>query len=1038
MALRFGECELDPERYELRRRGEVVHVEPKVFDVLDYLMRQRERVVTKRELLDALWPGEVVSDSVLSRAIAAVRRAVGDDRRGQHVIQTVHGRGYRFVAEIGETAQSEPSAPDLPPAPRPPADFVGREAVLAQLEEALAAAVGGSGRIVLLAGEPGIGKTSTAEQLIGLGDKSGARTLLGQCREGEGAPAFWPWIQILRGCCDALDDSALRAALGVGAQEIGGLLPELRERLPDLPEPTPVAGDETVQAQQIRFRFFDSLASFFRNLARRTPLVLVLDDVHWADPASVLLVEFLSSAIRNEPIFLLATYRDTEVRGGSTLSDVLGALATDGSCSRLSLRGLSEHEIGRVIENLTGREPEPEILAAVAELTEGNPFFVREIAQQRSEAPERGAAEAKGRLTLALPQSVRDAIGRRLRGLSVESREALAAASVLGREFRVPLLAAMLGCAPQEVLDRLEEATAAQVVLASEERPGDFAFRHALIRQTLYEAQSLPQRVSLHRRAGEATERMAGHGVDDHLPELAHHFFEAAPGGDTDRAVDYAERAAVRAHELLSYEESARQYTRALEALDLDLEPDDERRLDLMLSLGQELNTAGRTEEAQPLLIAAASLARRLERPDLLAQAAVGLWTYGIYGSAPSAEHLALLEEARATLGEDQTLLRSRVLSRLSGAEPYRRSMEGRAALANDAYELASAQDDPAALGQALSARWYASLGPDQIEERFRVADEQAALAERSGNLRVALEGLETRLGAELITGRFESADATIERYDAIAQTLRQPFFFHQVELFRTAQAVNFGRYAEAESRLSGLREMGRGMIPYNNVLWGGMIWWLISQRGDDQAYDPEYFAGLGGSLLSPDHPLVYGGMGVAFMTLGEDAQARRAFDQALEITGQTTSRDEHWLYQLALLSDLAAHFQDAVAARAVYDQLLPYADLFIVHDLLRGVAGSVLSPLGDTAGIFGDLEQAEVLLAQAFEREQAAGLRRALASTLASQAALAVRRGNPGDERLSESLIAECIEICESIGAPGQGDQYLRRLERVRGRSSD
>ena len=114
MALRFGECELDPERYELRRHGEVVHVEPKVFDVLDYLMRQRERVVTKRELLDALWPGEVVSDSVLSRAIAAVRRAVGDDRQGQHVIQTVHGRGYRFVAETGEIEQSEPSAPTAP------------------------------------------------------------------------------------------------------------------------------------------------------------------------------------------------------------------------------------------------------------------------------------------------------------------------------------------------------------------------------------------------------------------------------------------------------------------------------------------------------------------------------------------------------------------------------------------------------------------------------------------------------------------------------------------------------------------------------------------------------------------------------------------------------------------------------------------------------------------------------------------------------------------------------------------------------------
>jgi DNA-binding winged helix-turn-helix (wHTH) protein len=260
----FADCELDRELYQLRRRGRVVKLEPKVFDVLAYLIEHRERVVGKSELLDALWPGEALSESVLPRAVAAARRAVGDTRAKARVIETVHGRGYRFVAELREAEAGGPE-PVLEEAGEgegvPPAiAFVGRARTLGQLVGALDATLAGRGRLVLLAGEPGIGKTRTAEEVARQARARGARVRVARCFEGEGAPAFWPWRQLLRDLAASLRPDALRGVLGADAAELAQLAPELRERLPGLPAAPSLAGE------QARFRLFDALAGLLRRL----------------------------------------------------------------------------------------------------------------------------------------------------------------------------------------------------------------------------------------------------------------------------------------------------------------------------------------------------------------------------------------------------------------------------------------------------------------------------------------------------------------------------------------------------------------------------------------------------------------------------------------------------------------------------------------------------------------------------------------------------------------------------------------------------
>src|SRR5262245_23241712 len=233
MVHHFGDCELDRELFQLRRRGRVVKLEPKVFDVLVHLFEHRDRVVSKAELLDALWPGEALSESVLPRAIAAARRAVGDTRSKARVIETIHGRGYRFVAQPGESpvAANDATAAALAP-PAPASVFVGRARTLERLTTLLDSALAGRGQLALLAGEPGIGKTRTAEELARVARERGAQVVIGRCFEGEGAPAFWPWVQLLRELLSASDREPLRAALGSDAAELAQLAPELSTRLP--------------------------------------------------------------------------------------------------------------------------------------------------------------------------------------------------------------------------------------------------------------------------------------------------------------------------------------------------------------------------------------------------------------------------------------------------------------------------------------------------------------------------------------------------------------------------------------------------------------------------------------------------------------------------------------------------------------------------------------------------------------------------------------------------------------------------------------
>jgi class 3 adenylate cyclase/tetratricopeptide (TPR) repeat protein len=599
--------------------------------------------------------------------------------------------------------------------------FVGREAELDRLGTALDDALGGHGRLVLVAGEAGIGKTRIAEQLVARARARAARSVWGRCFEGEGAPAYWPWIQLLRAYAATRPSAVLRAQLGRGASEVAQLLPEVGEVLPGL-EPPPSLDPETA-----RFRLFDAVAAFLRRAARETGLVVVVDDLHWADRSSLLLLEFVARELVESRLLVVGTYRDVEVSRHHPLNDTLAELIRQPATSRLVLRGLSEAEVARCIAAVAGTEPAPEVVAAVHSQSEGNPFFVGEIARLLVSEDRLGD---EGPLGLPIPEGVREVIDRRLNRLTERCNRLLAVAAVEGRDFDLNVVSQAAKLSAAKVLEKLDEAADAHLVAETGDGPGRYRFAHALVREVVYAGLGVNERVRLHYRVGEAIERHPD--LEARLAELAHHFLQSAAIGDADKAVAYATRAGNVAFDLLAYEEAAGHFERALQALKLAHPGDGYRRCELLLDLGQAQRAASDLASARASYEQAAAVAKSIGAAEPLARAALGLGVEFTVGVVDDVE-IRLLEEALTALGEADSVLRARVLARLAKALLWTRQEDRRAALSERAVQVARRVGDPGTLAAVLHDRHMAIWGFANTEERLDITGEEIELAEGCG-----------------------------------------------------------------------------------------------------------------------------------------------------------------------------------------------------------------------------------------------------------------------------------------------------------------
>ena len=1020
MIFAFGDFELDESLYQLRRRGEVVRLEPKVFDVLAYLVRQRDRVVAKDELLARLWPGEFVSETVLPRCITAARKAVGDNPAGQKVIQTVHGRGYRFVASVADDVKRV-RADDGAGAERPTGAFVGREQAMAELCAALEDALEGRGRLVFLVGEPGIGKTRTAEELGAIARQRGARVYGGRCYEDDGSPAFWPWVQVLRGCVRDVEPRQLASELGAAAVDVAELVPELRQSLPHLPAPP------ALPPEQARFRLFDGVTRFLGAVARARPLVVVLDDLHWADKASLLLLQFLAREIRDAHVLLVGTYRDVELRRQHPLAQVLGDLAREPLCSRTLLRGLGETDVERYVAAILGSKPSAGMVAEVHRMTEGNPFFVGEVVR---------LLLAEGRLAHGaslrglLPQGVREAIGRRLNALSEECNRVLTLAAVIGREFDLTVLERVAELPRERLLELLDEATGTRILAEPAGAGGRYSFSHTLIRETLYEELTMPLRVRWHRRVGTTLEELHRTNLEPRLPELAHHFFQAAPGGEAEKAIDFATRAAERALRLAAYEEAAAHYERALQAFELN-PGDDAVRCGLLLALGDAQSASGERDKSRATFQRAATLARGLGRPADFARAALGFGGRGEMGMPRDDALLALLDEALRMLGDGEPALRVRLLARLVGTAPYCDSLETRRTLSQQAVALAQQTGERDTMLVALAARAWALLGPDHVEERLRVATELLRIAEESGDRPMVLYGHEFRMGVFLALGDIPAADREIDAAARVAEETHLPVYSWFATWWRASRALCDGRFDEAERLREEALAIGqRIQHPGAMAIAQGQVLWLGVERGRAFEVFEEGFQFLL-DYYPPAMTALRAGEAAYRAEAGEMDEARRCFETLAAHDFADIPRDEHWLVTLTTLALACAPLRDARRAAILYGQLRPFAQRNVVHDLLRTYSGSVSMPLGLLAEAMGNLDAAVRHFEDALKMNTRIGGRPFLARTQYEYARMLLARGRAADRRRAAALLDESLACCRELGLGESRTKITAELRR-------
>ena len=583
--------------------------------------------------------------------------------------------------------------------------FVGRAEYLERLRQRWKEALAGERRLVLIGGEPGVGKTRLATALAQQLHSEGALVLGGRCDEDLGVP-YQPMVEALRHYVA----NAPSPRLGHHRGELARLVPELPELVAGLPEP--LRSDPETE----RYRLFDAVAVWLSDVSTERPVLLVVDDVHWAAKPTLLLLRHVLRTAEPLRLLVVATYRDSDVGRGHPLADLLADLPRLDGAEKLLLSGLDVPEVATFMERAAGHELDEDgtdLARAVWRETEGNAFFVVEVLRHLTES---GALEQRdGRWVLArtvhdlgVPEGVRDVVGRRLSRLSDEANRVLACASVMGLEFDPAIIGAASGAAEDAVLAALEQAIAARLVV---EVPGPVPrnrFSHALVRATLYDELSAARRVALHRKVAEAIEALHGDRLDDHLPALAHHWARAsAPAAETGRAVEYARRAGDRALAQFANDEAAAYFRDALDLLDVaEVAPDDPRRLPLLISLGEAQQRAGDVTHRETLL-AAADMARGLGDHESLAPAALAN-SRGFIASVAGtvdAERVAALEAAAAALPPDDSALRARVLSTLALELTFDADWDRRLSLSDEAVAMARRVGDPNALAHVLATR---------------------------------------------------------------------------------------------------------------------------------------------------------------------------------------------------------------------------------------------------------------------------------------------------------------------------------------------
>jgi tetratricopeptide (TPR) repeat protein len=873
--------------------------------------------------------------------------------------------------------------PSAVPLPLPPAlerhageePFVGRAAAFAQLQQAFERARRGERSLVLLSGEPGMGKSRLAREIAHHAHAQGAHALFGSCDEEAIAP-YQPFTEAGR---YYLSRSPVA---GLDVTPLARLVPELREQvtvheLPGAPETE-------------RYQLFEAVARLVIKVAEPRPLVIVLDDIHWGDKPTLLMLRHVFERTAGAPVLLVCTAREVEAAQSEPFADIVAPLSREPGFERIALSGFDEDEIASLVS--AHGDASPGLVRRLREQTDGNPFFLEEMLRAAG-----GSLSEEALDRMPVPDGVKELIGRRLAALGEDAVGVLVLGAVVGRTVPVTVLEALVDGDP---LTTLEAAATAGLMV--EGRDDSFSFTHALVREVLYEQPSASRRVRLHKRVGEALEALGGTNA-----ELAHHFFEARNVGGAEKAFEYTLAAAEQAARSVAYEEATGHYRRALE-----LAPPDDERCDILIALGGTLMRAG-DPEARPTLETAAELARTLKDAGRLARASLGLGGHYAEAGVIDEPLIGLLEEALEALGEQDPALRARLLARLADALMYAGQPERVIELSGAAVEQARGSGDIEALAAALTARHGALLHAEHLGERLKLSEHMLSLARRAGQRE--LEGLaQHRHIYDLVeNGELDRARAEHAELAALADELRQPLLQHFATGWAVVWAQMDGRFEDAQQLAAECFQYGQQAQSRDapTQLAGQM---LSLQRQREGLGD--VIEAIEGALAQyPALVAWHAVLPLAHMDAGQPERARELFETFAASNFEIVPRDMLWLTAITVLAEACALLGDADRARTLYDMLAPYAEL----NVQVGAAccfGSTLRFMAEVAGAMGDWDAMERDFERALELNARWRNRPVIALTQMEYACWLRKRG---DAERAAALEAEAVGTADELGMP-------------------
>ncbi|WP_217915733.1 ATP-binding protein [Miltoncostaea marina] len=905
-------------------------------------------------------------DEIAARALIARLARAGDragavaafealrERLGRDLGVVPSAESRELLAEVRGGRPAAPGPPEggaQPPLPGPLAPrggFVGRAGPLARLGAAWRDARRGALRVMLVTGEPGIGKTSLVAAFAAGVHAAGAHVLYGRCDEDLLVP-HQPFVEALERHLAALPAPERDQLAGPRRGALARVLPALG------------AGDDAPGAGDVatgRWLAFEAVRGLIEALARRRPALLVLDDLHWADVATLRLLRHIGRTAGGARVMVAGTYRDTELGRGHPLAAALADLRREQPVVTIRLEGLGPDEAAALAGPRAG---------AAAELvarTGGNPLFLGELA--------RHLAEGGGG---ALPEGVAEVIARRVDRLGAAAADVLTTAALAGGEVAVGLLEGVHG---EAALDAVERALAAGLLVEDRGAPGHVAVAHALVAEAVAARLPAVRRRRRHLALGREIARRAGRDPAPHAADAARHFRAAQPDGDPEEVVRWSALAAARAAALLDDAEAATHLRHALDALP----PGDRREAGLLADLGDALTRAGSGAAARDAFARAGALAAAAGDAPLQARAAIGAGGIGVT-IAPCDEAVAAgLERALAAVGGADVCIRARLLSRLA-IERYYADRRGADALSLEAVELARASRDPGALAAALNARRVAIWDIDHAAERLATADEMVAAAERAGDDEVVLQARSWRVLDLLELGRADEMREEVARHEALAGRLGLPHHRWWPHLWRGCLALMAGDPERAEAHGREALALGRRADDRNAALFVAIQRAeCLIQRGELDRIDRAFVEDHAASG-SPAAWAWRAWLASIDAAAGRTESARATVAAIAADDFAAVRLDANW-HAAAELAEAVAAVGDAARAARLREILAPHAGLVPVVGRAALCYGPLDHHLGLLALTAGDPAAAAAHLEAAVREAERIGATRAAAMSRA------------------------------------------------------